>query len=67
MKGRNKVDKHSNSYFCPDSCESLYGGKCIMRINNEYSGGFVLLYEQVGLGRRYIRRESCSLKESDTK
>ena len=21
-----------NSKYCPDSCESLYGGKCIMRV-----------------------------------
>ena len=50
-----------NPFYCPDSCESLYGGKCIMRIDGVYNGGFPLYYEQIKLGRRYIRRQDCPM------
>ena len=51
-----------SSKYCPDSCDSLYADKCIMRINGEYNGGFRLLFDQVKLSRRYIRREDCPLR-----
>ena len=55
-----KVADPPNSFYCPDSCESLYGGQCIMRIDGVYNGGFPLYYdEQIKLGRRYIRRQDC--------
>ena len=58
----NRKQKLDSSKYCPTSCESLYGGKCIMRINGEYNGGFRLLYYELGFGRHYIRREYCPLK-----
>jgi len=51
--------------FCPTSCESLYGGKCIMRIGGIYNGGFPLYYKQIKLGRCYIRRQDCPLTKRE--
>jgi len=58
MKRKEKPD---SSQFCPDSCDSLYGGKCIMRLDGKYVGGFPLLYEHKTLTKRYIRRDTCPL------
>ena len=58
MKLKQNLD---SSRYCPDSCESLYGGKCIIRIDGVYNGGLFLYYEQIKLGRRYIRRQDCPM------
>jgi len=52
----------NNPDFCPNSCESLYKGKCIIRLNGKYNGGLPLLYYELGFGRHYIRREDCPLR-----
>ena len=63
MKRKEKLD---SSMYCPTSCDSLYGGRCIMRINGVYNGGLRLLYYELGFGRHYIRREDCPMrKEKD--
>jgi len=63
MKKKNQID---SSKFCPTSCESLYGGKCIMRLKNDSNPiGFRLLYYELGFGRHYIRREDCPLRENN--
>ena len=59
----NRKQKLDSSKYCPDSCDSLYGGQCIMRINGEFNGSFRLLSEPYKLGMRYIRRNDCPLKE----
>lgn len=64
MNSKQKLD---SSKYCPDSCDSLYRGKCIMRIDRKYNGGFRLLYEQVRLTSRYIRREDCPLRTNKDK
>jgi len=50
--------------YCPDSCDSLYGGKCIMRVDGNEFKGF-LFYDEVGLGKKYIRRTDCPLIKRD--
>jgi len=64
MKREEKLD---SSQYCPDSCESLYKGKCIMKIDGNYNGAEVwnghLFFEQLKLRRRYFRREDCQLRE----
>jgi len=36
-----------------------------MRIDGVYNGGFKLYYEQIKLGRRYIRRKDCPIRRKD--
>lgn len=59
MKRKEKLD---SSEYCPDSCDSLYDGKCIMRLGEKYNGSQVLFFEQGKLHRRYFRREDCKLR-----
>jgi len=60
MKLKEKLD---SSKYCPDSCDSLYGDKCIMRINpRDDKYYFRLMFESNKLNRRYIRREDCPIK-----
>jgi hypothetical protein len=59
MKRKEKLDR---SQFCPDSCDSLYRGKCIMRLEDKYNGSQILFFEQGKLHRRYFRREDCQLR-----
>lgn len=58
IKGRRKLD---SSRYCPNSCDSLYGRKCIMRVDGKDYPLF-LFYDSVGLGKRYIRRDDCPLQ-----
>ena len=62
MKRKVSLDR---SKYCPDSCDSLYGGKCIMRLDGKYVGGFPLPYEHETLTRHYIRRETCPLRDKN--
>ncbi len=63
----NRKEKLDSSKYCPDSCDSLYGDKCIMQLNGNYNGGHVLFYELIKLHRRYIRREDCPLEDTHVK
>ena len=41
----NRKQKLYSSKYCPKSCDSLYTGNCIMRIDGVYNGGLPLYYE----------------------
>jgi len=48
--------------YCPNSCDSLYKGRCIMRKSyGDNPHGLFLFADDVGLGKRYIRRDDCPL------
>ena len=49
--------------YCPESCDSLYGKYCTMRVKDiELSAPYYRLNYTDKLPRRYYRRESCPLK-----
>ncbi len=56
--------KYTTQKYCPDSCDSLYVGKCIMKLDGKDYPWF-LFYDTVGLGKRYIRREDCPLRNKN--
>jgi len=62
----NCKQKLDSSKYCPESCDSLYRDKCIMKVDEKFNGGVRLLYEEGKLFNHYIRRVDCPLKDIGT-